>query len=83
VSETYICPRCGHAEERPYRVRMIILTCPACDENGQFLHRSIISQLDAVPEDARPDRWGEMPRDEQLKYALREGLVEISLTGPF
>ncbi|CAJ52653.1 hypothetical protein [Haloquadratum walsbyi] len=82
MTESYICPRCGHTEDRPYRVRLIILTCPACEKNGQFLHISFRDQLEAIPEDARPSGWREMPLDEQMEYAIREGLIEIDLTGP-
>jgi hypothetical protein len=82
VTESYTCPQCGHTEDRPYRVRLIILTCPVCDENGQFLHTSFHSQLEAIPKDARPSGWEEMAVDEQMQYAIREGLIEIDLTGP-
>jgi hypothetical protein len=69
-------------EDRPYRVRLIILTCPDCGENGRFLHESLVDRLDEVPEAERPDDWGEMPLDERLQYAVREGLLQFSFTGP-
>ncbi|WP_256289763.1 hypothetical protein [Halobellus inordinatus] len=69
-------------EDRPYRVRLIILTCPDCGENGRFLHESLVERLNEVPEAERPDNWGEMPLDERLQYAVREGLLQLSFTGP-
>jgi hypothetical protein len=53
-----------------------------CEENGQFLHTSFRDRLKTIPEDARPAGWEEMPLDEQMEYAIREGLIEIDLTGP-
>jgi len=82
VTDSYVCPHCGRVEERPYRVRLIILTCPDCGENGRFLHESLVERLDEVPEAERPDDWGEMPLDERLQYAVREGILQLSFTGP-
>ncbi|MGQ4556974.1 hypothetical protein [Halobellus sp. GM3] len=81
MTETYVCPHCGRTEERPYRVRLIILTCLDCGENGRFLHESIVNRLEEVPEAERPEEWGEMPLDERLGYAIREGLLDVSFTG--
>lgn len=82
MTESYVCPHCGRVEERPYRVRLIILTCPDCGENGRFLNESLVDQLDDVPEAERPEGWTEMPLDERLLYAVREDLLDVSLTGP-
>lgn len=82
MTESYVCPHCGRVEERPYRVRLIILTCPDCGRNGRFLHESLVTRLEEVPESDRPDGWGEMPLDERLLYAMRESLLDVSITGP-
>jgi len=82
VTETYVCPTCEHAEDRSYRVRLILLTCPNCGENGRFLNRSLVDRLDEVAPADRPDDWGEMPLDERLEYAARNGLLNVSFTGP-
>nr|WP_305148875.1 hypothetical protein [Halobellus inordinatus] len=58
------------------------MTCPDCGENGRFLHESLVERLNEVPEAERPDNWGEMPLDERLQYAVREGLLQLSFTGP-
>ena len=82
MTESYICPHCGRIEERSYRVRLIILTCADCGENGRFLHESFVERLDDVPEENRPAEWSEMPLDERLQYAVREGLLDVRFTGP-
>jgi len=82
VTDSYVCPHCGHIEERPYRVRLIVFTCPDCGENGRFIHASLVDRLDEVPEPQRPENWEEMPLDDRLQYAIREGLLEMSFTGP-
>lgn len=82
MTETYVCPNCERVEDRPYRVRLIVLTCPDCGENGRFLNRSLVDRLDDVAEADRPDEWAEMQLDERLKYAIVEGLLEVSFTGP-
>ncbi|WP_144902687.1 hypothetical protein [Halobellus captivus] len=82
MTESYVCPHCGRVEERPYRVRLIILTCADCGENGRFLHESIVARLEDVPEPRRPEDWSEMALDERLQYAVKEGLLDVSFTGP-
>ena len=82
MTESYVCPHCQRVEERPYRVRLIILTCPDCGKNGRFLHRSLVDRLDDVPEPRRPQDWTEMPLDERLRYAVTEGILDVDSTGP-
>jgi hypothetical protein len=82
VTDSYVCPHCGRVEERPYRVRLIILTCPDCGRNGRFLNASLVARLEEVPESERPEEWGEMPLDERLQYAVRKELLDVSFTGP-
>jgi hypothetical protein len=69
-------------EDRPYRVRLIVLTCPECGDNGRFLNTTLVGRLQEVPESDRPDEWTEMPLDDRLEYAIKQGLLEISFTGP-
>jgi hypothetical protein len=77
VTETYVCPNCGATEERKYRVRLIILTCAECGENGRFLHQSLANLLATIPEPDRPDGWGTLPADQRLREAVKEGLVDV------
>jgi Zn-finger nucleic acid-binding protein len=82
VTDSYVCPNCERVEDRSYRVRLILLTCPECGNNGRFLNRTLVDRLREVPESDRPDDWGEMPLDVRLEYAIREGLLDVSFTGP-
>lgn len=77
-----MCPNCERVEERSYRVRLILLTCPDCGDNGRFLNRTLVDRLQEVPESDRPDDWAAMPLDERLEYAINEGLLDVSFTGP-
>jgi hypothetical protein len=79
VTETYVCPNCGETQERPYRVKLIVLTCPVCGENGYFLNDSLVSLLDDIPESERPADWGEMNVEERMRYAVKEDLVDANL----
>ena len=54
----------------------------ACDARRRFLHESLVAQLDEVPDAERPEGWEEMPLDERLRFAIEEGALEISFTGP-
>jgi hypothetical protein len=82
VTESYVCPHCEHVEERTYRVRLIVLTCPDCGRNGRFLNESLVARLDDVPETERPDDWGTMPLDARLQWAIEENVLDVSFTGP-
>ncbi|MFB6090390.1 MAG: hypothetical protein ABEJ97_04960 [Halobellus sp.] len=82
MTESYVCPHCGRVEDRAYRVRFIIFTCPDCGENGRFLNEALVDRLDEVPESERPEGWAEMPLDERLRYAVEEDLLNVSFTGP-
>lgn len=77
VTETYVCPHCGTTQERSYRVRLIIVTCPECGENGRHVHASYVDLLDEVPEEDKPDEWSRMPLDERLLDAVKRGLVDL------
>ncbi len=82
MTDSYVCPNCERVEDRSYRVRLIVLTCPDCGDNGRFLNMTLVDRLREVPESDRPDDWGEMPLDARLEYAIREGLLDVSFTGP-
>ena len=82
MTESYVCPNCERVEDRSYRVRLIVLTCPDCGENGRFLNTTLVDRLQEVSESDRPDDWAEMRLDERLEYAVREGLLDVSFTGP-
>ncbi len=82
MTDSYVCPNCERVEDRPYRVRLIVLTCPECGDNGRFLNTTLVGRLQEVPESDRPDEWTEMPLDDRLEYAIKQGLLEISFTGP-
>jgi hypothetical protein len=76
VTETYVCPNCTATVERPYRVRLIVLTCPECGENGNFLNRTLVELLSEIPEEERPDDWGDLAVDQRLSSAVRRGLLD-------
>ena len=82
VTDSYVCPNCERVEDRPYRVRLILFTCPDCGDNGRFLNRTLVNRLGEVPESDRPVGWAEMPLDERLEYAIRENILDVSFTGP-
>jgi hypothetical protein len=82
VTDSYVCPNCERVEDRSYRVRLIVLTCPDCGDNGRFLNSTLVNRLREVPESDRPDDWEERPLDARLEYAIKEGLVDVSFTGP-
>lgn len=76
MSDTYVCSSCGGTVERDYGVQYIVLTCPHCGENGRFVHETLVGVLDDLPTEERPEDWEEMPLDERLLHALREGLID-------
>lgn len=78
MSETYVCAQCQAAVERNFEVRSLIRTCAECDENGRFLHSSLVESLSEIATDDRPDGWEEMSLDERFEAALREGLITIT-----
>lgn len=80
MTETYVCPHCSATIERPYRVQFVILTCEECGENGRHIHASLLDVLDAVPTEDRPDDWEELPLDERLVAAVKEGLLSFDET---
>lgn len=82
MTDSYVCPNCERVEDRPYRVRLILLTCPDCGDNGRFLNRTLVNRLEEVPESDRPEGWPEMALDERLEYAIKRGLLDVSFTGP-
>jgi len=81
VTDSYVCPNC-RVEDRPYRVRLIVFTCPECGDNGRFLNTVLVDRLRDVPDPDRPDDWAEMRLDERLEYAIKHGLLDLSFTGP-
>ncbi len=82
MTDSYVCPNCERVEDRPYRVRLIVFTCPECGDNGRFLNTVLVDRLRDVPDPDRPDDWAEMRLDERLEYAIKHGLLDLSFTGP-
>jgi hypothetical protein len=80
VTETYVCSHCRARDRRSYRVQFFLQTCPECAEHGRFLHASLLDVLDGIPEDDRPEEWGELDLDERLLYAVKNGLLDYSET---
>jgi hypothetical protein len=58
-------------------VRYIVVTCGECGRHGRHVHESLVSLLDAVPEDDRPDDWDDRPLDERLLAALEQGYITL------
>jgi hypothetical protein len=61
-------------------VRYIVVNCPDCGQHGRLVHESLVSLLDAVPEDDRPDDWDDRPLDERLLDALDRGHITLGDT---
>jgi hypothetical protein len=80
MPETYVCPHCTEPTERHYRVQFFSVTCPDCGEHGRFVHRSLLSVLESIPVEDRPDGWDSLPLDERLLRAVREGAVAFDET---
>lgn len=78
MSDTYVCSACRETLERPYGVRYLVVTCPACGRHGRHVHESFIPLLDSVPESERSDDWEDQPLDERLLEALREGYISLA-----
>lgn len=78
VSETYVCAQCEAAVERNFEVRSLIRTCEECDQNGRFLHRSLVESLSKIAAEDRPDGWEQMALDERFEAALQQGLITIT-----
>jgi len=76
VTDTYTCSSCGETVEREYGVQYIVLTCPDCGEHGRLVHESLLSTLEGVPEEDRPEDWDRMGLDDRLLHAVREGLLD-------
>ncbi|MDS0259083.1 hypothetical protein NDI56_06725 [Haloarcula sp. S1CR25-12] len=78
MTETYVCAHCESTVTRPFEIRSIIRTCGECEENGRFLHESLVESLSALPDEELPDEWEAMPLDERFKTALQRGLIRIT-----
>ena len=78
MTETYVCSHCEATVTRPFEIRSVIRTCGECDENGRFLHESLVESLGSLPRDELPEGWESMPLDERFKLALREGLIQLT-----
>ncbi|WP_135304093.1 hypothetical protein [Haloarcula amylovorans] len=78
MPETYVCANCGATVTRSFGVRSIIRTCDDCEENGRFLHRSLVDSLSSLPDDELPQDWESMPLDDRFEEALKRGLIEIT-----
>jgi hypothetical protein len=77
VPDTYVCSDCRGTTDRSYGVRYIVVTCEECGRHGRHVHESLVSLLDAVPEDDRPDDWDDRPLDERLLAALEQGYITL------
>jgi len=78
VTETYVCSYCEATITRPFEIRSLIRTCGECDENGRFLHESLVASLGRLPREELPESWESMPLDERFERALREGLIQLT-----
>jgi len=78
VSETYVCAHCESTVTRPFEIRSIVRTCGECDENGRFLHESLVESLASLPSEELPEDWESMPLDERFKVALRDGFIHLT-----
>jgi hypothetical protein len=81
VPDTYVCSVCRGTIERPYGVRYLVVTCPACGRHGRHVHESLIPLLQQVPESERPDDWEDQPLDERLLAALEGGHISLAEMG--
>lgn len=81
MSHTYVCSACRETTERPYGVRFLVLTCPACGRHGRHVHASLVSLLERVPDETRGDDWDERPLDERLLEAVEEGYITLGDMG--
>jgi hypothetical protein len=57
-----------------------VVNCPDCGEHGRLVHESLVSLLDTVPEEERPDDWDDRPLDERLLDALDRGYISLGDT---
>ncbi|WP_435066166.1 hypothetical protein [Halobaculum sp. EA56] len=82
MPETYVCPYCGGEVERDYRVQYVIRSCGECGEHGRFVHEEVAAALDELDPEGEdlPDGWGDLPLDERLLRAVREGLIDRAAT---
>ena len=80
MSDRYVCSACRETTTRPYGVRYIVVTCPACGKHGRHVHESLVSLLDDIPEEERPDDWDDRPLDERLLDALERGHITLGDT---
>ena len=80
MPDTYVCSACRGTADRSYGVRYIVVNCPDCGEHGRLVHESLVSLLDTVPEEERPDDWDDRPLDERLLDALDRGFISLADT---
>ncbi|WP_380678280.1 hypothetical protein [Salinigranum sp. GCM10025319] len=80
MPDTYVCSACRGTTDRPYEVRYIVVNCPDCGEHGRLVHEALVSLLDTVPEEDRPDDWDDRPLDERLLDALDRGYISLGDT---
>ena len=80
MPDTYVCSACRGTADRSYGVRYIVVNCPDCGEHGRLVHESLVSLLDTVPEEERPDDWDDRPLDERLLDALDRGYISLADT---
>lgn len=78
MTETYVCAHCEATVTRRFEIRSIIRTCNECDENGRFLHQSLVDSLASLPAEKLPEDWSQMPLDERFEQALKRDLIQIT-----
>jgi hypothetical protein len=75
---TYRCPDCGNEVERGFRVPSIVRSCENDCGFDHYVRVDLLEKVAQVPEDARPDDWGDLSESRKLLVAMREGLVDLS-----
>lgn len=78
VTETYVCSNCEAPVSREFEIRSIIRTCDDCDQNGRFLHQSLVDSLASLPAEELPEDWEAMPLDKRFEEASRRDLIQIT-----
>ena len=73
----YLCPVCGTAVERPFRVPAVVRTCENDCGFGGYVREGLAERVAEVPEEARPEDWAELGAEERLRIAAREGVLTI------
>ncbi|MFB6118429.1 hypothetical protein [Halosegnis sp.] len=76
-SYEYVCPECGNAVVREYRVPSVVRTCEEGCGFDHYIRADLLEKVESVPESARPDDWDDLDNAERVYVALREGVVSL------